>query len=240
MSFFLKKLHQQSLFIRQAIWTLLLGLGLFFVARVVFYCSNYPIYKTANFADLATIFTHSIRFDLSALVYINALVLLSFILPFPFRHRPWYQYLQLSIFVFCNGTALLLEYIDIGFYKYAFRRSIMSDLQMMGNNQGNFGQYIMEYWHLVVVLLATWFALVYFFKKILALSHIQKRPQGFVQQSLLGILALAGLVLAARGGLQKRPLSPSSAAKYIQDNAQMHLMSNTSLNFISFIFGTEN
>ena len=65
-------------------------------------------------------------------------------------------------------------------------------------------------------------------KKMIAFDHI--RP--FLIQFPIAILSLGAWILAARGGVQLRPITPLSTADFVSDMRLMPLMSNTTLNFI--------
>ncbi|MEL6638176.1 MAG: sulfatase-like hydrolase/transferase, partial [Bacteroidota bacterium] len=217
---------------------LLLRLGivylLFAICRLVFYLANLGAFPELAGGDLLTIFLAALRFDTVAIVYTNALFILSYLVPLPWRDRDWYRKGQLLLFLSFNFLALLLELIDAGFFGFSFRRSGVSDLKMMLNSFQVTPRYLLDYWYLLLLLFAALYALHWLYHK----TQLSRRgpPASGWSQLLVFVLALPLGILAARGGWQLRPLMPIMASDFVEDVRLAPLVSNTTL---SMIFSTQ-
>ena len=146
--------------------------GLFSICRLAFWGANQESFPALSFFELGSILLAGLRFDTSAIVYINALFILSFLLPLPFRSHRLYRGGQLFLFVGFNFLALLLELIDVGFFSYSFKRSASSDLTMIANSFQVTPRYLFDYWYLLLLLLAA----VGLIPVILLCYQIGRRP----------------------------------------------------------------
>ncbi len=188
-------------------------------------------FAVENLWDGIKIFVHGIRFDLAAIVYINALFILSYLLPFPFRHKMWYKKMQAVLFFGLNGYALLMELSDFAYFEFAFRRSISSDILLLKNTAGHLtAQYIKDFWWILALLLSALFLMNVLYKK--TAQNYSIHTINFLPQVLLTLGLLPLFILAARGGWQLRPIMSITAAEYLNDMRQIPLMTNTTLNMI--------
>ena len=213
---------------------LLLRLGIIYVlfslCRIVFYLVNLDSFPALSGLEFASLLLAGLRFDTSAIIYVNALFILSYVLPFSFRQKQWYKNGQLFLFLGFNFLALLLELIDVGFYHFAFKRSVGSDIQMIINSAQLTPQYIFEYWYLTLVLLFSLWGMYFLYKKT-ALKAPSINPP-FWKQVLVFLVAIPIGIMAARGGLQLRPIMPITATDYVEDMRLAPLVSNTTLSII--------
>ena len=205
-------------------WSLL-GMS---IIRLVFFMYNHAFYSDISFFQGVKLFFYGLRFDLVAVSYANLLLIVFSLLPFNFRSQSWYQTFLQVLFVFFNSILFFIEIIDVGFYQFAFRRSLVSDFSMFSNNQSNILSYLLEYWWLVLLLLAMILGLIQVAKR----TFFIPRKGKWVIQTGIFILGMGLTVLAARGGIQVRPLTPITAAKYTQTPCQSHLITNTTINLI--------
>jgi hypothetical protein len=226
------------IFLCQAL--LRVGLTVFFlmVCRFLFYANNVGILPGPLFAD----YLWGLRFDLSAAMYVNGLLWVSYLIPFRLRTRAWYMGFQKWVFVVFNMLALLVELVDIAFFRFQNRRTLVTDLGLVRNTLGLLPKYLLEYWYLVGCFVALAWLLGYLYRKTTLdgfdgglVGGGDKRRSGLVYVAgHLGILVLGmGIfVISARGGLQLRPLTPIDSADHASDMRLMPLLTNTTLNFI--------
>lgn len=203
---------------------------LFSVIRIVFYLANPKAFPELTTFDFGSLLIAGLRFDTSAIVYVNALLILSYLLPFSFRKKPYYQRGQMFLFISFNFIALLLEVIDAGFFSFSFKRSSISDLSMIINSAQLTLTYLVDYWYLTLLLLFSVWLLYFLFQKTKLAPPTQYPSMG--SQILVMVLGIFLSILGARGGWQLRPLSPISATDYVKDMRLAPMVSNTTLNLI--------
>ena len=124
--------------------------------RVVFYVYNRSLFPESGFRP----FWGGIRFDLSAIAYLNIPYLAAMLLPFKFAHNKTYRRICNIYFVAANSLALLAACIDIGYFPYVSKRMTADIFSYMGHAQFDFGSlaplFLKEFWWIAVI----WIALV--------------------------------------------------------------------------------
>lgn len=196
--------------------------------RFIFFLYNHTFFNDISFFQGLKLFFYAFRFDFVAIIYANALLIIFSLIPFSFRNKHWYQVFLKSIFVLFNSLLFFIETIDIGFYQFAFRRTLISDFAMFSNNQSNISSYFLEYWWLVIWLVFMVLGLIAWTKP----SKFIPRKGKWYFQLLIFLIGLGLAGLTARGGIQVRPITPITAAKYTSSSVQTHLITNTTTNLI--------
>src|SRR5687768_10333845 len=108
-------------------WALVLRLALamllFSLCRIGFY-----LYNTSYFPDMTTghflrILWGGLRFDLTAVLYINVLIILMTLIPLDIRFTKVYQTIVKYLFYILNGIGLIANLADFIYYKFTLRRT---------------------------------------------------------------------------------------------------------------------
>jgi hypothetical protein len=212
-------------------WAGCLGIALllFSAARVLFWSVNQVRLPPLSLPELARAFAGGVRFDVSALLWLNAAFLVTHHLPHPWRDRGWFRSAQKRLFLVVNGAALALELLDVAYFPYALRRSGPGDLAMAATAVSLWPLLAVEFWWVPVSV-----ALL-----VLAASRLYDlaargggvRPAWPIQLAVVAISVWLVMV-GTRGGTQLRPLSPNAAAQYVGDPRLVPLVANTTLNWI--------
>ncbi len=237
-------------YLRQLFRHLSLAMVFMSLCRVWFWIYNARHFPTVSILERLKIMIAGLRFDLSSVVYVNTLLILTFLLPIPWRNRVWYQWGQKIIFLLATVPMLILEIGDTILFPFFNRRSIWSDLFLVGNTASSLPSFFAEYWYAAVGTLLAIGILVKaspnpskgggLERKTSSEGGSFKKPSEEVLRSspppleglgeaLLGILLY---VLAGRGGLQLRPLTPIVATQYVSDMRLAPIVSNTTMNFL--------
>jgi hypothetical protein len=91
--------------------------------RILFFLFNTASFPKVTFFSFLTILKGGLMFDLSALLYLNALYILLFLLPFQFKFSNWYQKTLKWLFMIGNGIGIAFNLIDIIYYRYILKRT---------------------------------------------------------------------------------------------------------------------
>ncbi len=177
--------------------------------RVLFVALN-----GGSFADApASAFLGGIRFDLSALAWLNALwVLLCLVQPRPGRIG---GVVQGGLYVGVNAVALFFACVDLEYYKFSLKRSTadLLDILTAGQDTGNLAPAFMrDYWYIVLLYLALLTLLWWGHRAAARLDDGLPRPP--LRKAAGVLVALAAVVVASRGGVQLVPLQVIDAARY--------------------------
>ena len=220
-----KFIHIRALFQRMGIIFLLYS-----ILRIAFYFINRDLYQGASFSEIMSSFIYGWRYDLSAIVYSNILIILLHIVPHPYRSRSFYQKTIKFLFVFINGITLALACADLIYFQFNKKR-ISVDLLSMMSSLGSQGlQFLQHYWYLFLGFGFIMWLVVRLYKK--TKLPVEKFVKPHLVTELILLLMIAGVsLIAARGGTQMRPITPSQAAKDV--SAQMaSLVTNSPYTFL--------
>lgn len=217
-------------FFKQLIIRLGIMLMIFTILKLIFFVFNMDLFPVESGGQIFGLLFYALRFDISALIYINSLFIILSLLPFPIRENEVYKKTQKIVFFIINGIAIIFELVDVGFYKFAFRRTIGSDLDLFSNTASMIPGFITEYWFLPLMFLII-MALMYFFYKR---TNFEKPEENFPKRIQISIFITGSLLflIAARGGLQLRPIMPVAAFQYTDDSRLAPLINNTCLNLL--------
>lgn len=206
---------------------------LYSIGRVVFYLFNVSLFPDIGFSSFLQIMRGGAMFDTSAVLYLNVLYFVFYLLPLPFKFEGWYQRSLKWVFMTINCIGLAFNHIDIIYYRFILKRTTASVFGIVGHDAGNYKlilSFFYDFWYIALIFLAT----------ILLLSHLYSvfvpRPTakvgswkyGFV--SLLGLFVVAALsVVGMRGGYMPstRPINMNNAGKYVESVRDMSLVTNT-------------
>lgn len=182
---------------------ILLLCGIYALSRLAFFFKNYEI---SQFSELMAAMAEGLRFDISALLYINTPVVLLFIVHFFFPAQKAFNRLINTVFYCINIPFILLNNIDIVFYAFNLKRSTIDFFNFITYTdvKNVYLNYILEYWEITLLSIVQ----IGFLLSIKRLPHLYKRSIF----SLATLLLFVGvMVLGMRGGTQLKPIKPINA-----------------------------
>jgi len=198
-------------------------LAIYTTSRIFLFFNNFDSFNNASILE----FIEGLRFDLSALVYINIPLLLLLLIPHNFRVYKYYQKTVNWIFYGVNIPFILLNNVDVEYFKFTQKRSTTDFFQLLqlGDDAKNIiPQYMKDYW------LITIFSFIQIWL-LLKLKYIPKEKLAFKFSSifkavLVLILASVIFIIGARGGLQLKPIKPINAGE-LSNSQESALILNT-------------
>ena len=210
------------------LWRLLLSLAALTFARVVFLLFNTDLLHLGESA-LWPAFAGGLRFDLAALVYLNAPMLLMHLLPFRFVERRGWQRAAAWVYFIPNLLALAANLTDVIYFRFTLNRTTMAVFREFAHdNAWRFLRFPVDYplpTLLFGVIALIWWALYRLF--VLRPLQMSCRRRLFIGSA--AIVAAGTLSFGAvRGGYgDLRPLAPHNAALYCDEPQQQALVLNT-------------
>ena len=203
------------------------------ICRILFYLFNTNIFSKVTFTSFLTILKGGLMFDISALLYLNTIYLLFFLLPFQFKFRAWYQHGLKWLFMIANSVGIAFNLIDIVYYKYILKRTTASMFDVAAFDAGNSNlimRFFRDFWYIptILVLLIVLLSILY--------SLVKPNPFKFrhsVVYFMSGIPVIAlviGLsVMGMRGGWRHstRPITMNNAGAFVNSPEEMALVQNT-------------
>ncbi|MEM6967429.1 MAG: hypothetical protein AAF573_21880, partial [Bacteroidota bacterium] len=222
--------RNEIVFAKQLLWRVLGLLLVWMICRILFYVFNVDSFPIGHFFDFVKLLFFGVRFDLAAICYVNAVLLLSYALPFSIRKNARYQKMQKGLFLIFNSIALAAEVGDTGYFQFSFRRAIGTDLYLIGETTNMVGQFVYDFWYLLMVYVMLLFLLNFMYKKT-TITYPQEKNKWQIQLFLFPIL-IGLAIVGMRGGVQLRPVMSLTTAEYVEDMRLMPLQTNTTLNLL--------
>lgn len=229
----------------------MLLMGFYALLRLGFFISNYAAFQGIGAGPVLLAFWHGFRFDMSAILMLNLPFLLLSVLV-PVQWQAGQKGLR-ALCVLLQVPGFAGNILDWEYFKFIGRRT-SNELTTVGTEVGNqFGQFLVNYWALLLLCLALLALLWWLFPMPKATefstANAPASPQPVGGQAMryvrmvLGklfylVVAAALAVLGIRGGLQLKPLRPGNA--FQQSPAVLgHLALNSTFTLIKS-FGEED
>ena len=209
------------------IMKILVVLLLFFFSRIFFYLFNFHYFSGLGFVELMKIFFIGLRFDISAIIIINAPFILLNSIPFRFRYKKVYQGFVNAYFYIINALALMLNFVDLIYFRFTLKRTtadIFTYLGVGGDFDKLIPQFLKDFWYVLVIWILFIVLLIYLSSRFKFKAAGGKGKGGdFKYYFIHGFLFLVILflsVIGIRGGFQLRPITLITAgnhtsAKYV-------------------------
>lgn len=212
---------------------LLLSMFLFSVCRVAFYLFNTDFFPDMTISRMARIMWGGLRFDLSAVLYLNSLLILLIIIPFKVRFHLIYINTIRWIYIVINAAALLANLADCIYYRFTLRRTTLSLISQFRNEQNIptlIVQFCIDYWYILVLWSVLVWLMVFLVNRIkFSGPHIQNPWMFYVSGIVAVPLVLYLFMGGARGGFahSTRPITLSNAAAYATEPKDLNIVLNT-------------
>lgn len=213
---------------------LLIIFVLYTCCRFLYFTFNSQAFADLSFFNFLYILLGGLKFDLSAILYLNSLFILSQCVPFAFRFKKAYQSFFAGIFFLTNGVGLAFNIGDIAYYPFTLRRTTFSLFKQFINEK-NLGQLafkfmLIDFWYLTLIFIIALFIMVWCYKKITIITPKIKNKKTYYTLSTVAMLLLAWFTVAGmRGGFRHstRPITLSNAGEFVNNPAQINLVLNT-------------
>ncbi len=200
---------------------LLLVLVLFFLSRILFYLFNLGYFANLGLADALRLFVIGIRFDLSAVLIVNAPFIVMNTVPFKFRFNRIYQGIANGFFYLLNSFALMTNFGDTIYFRFTLKRltaDIFSYVGVGGDFDKLIPQFLRDFWYIALIWMLFVAILVYVGTRFSAVSSGTKKKGFDVKFFAINIVLFAVItvlsVIGIRGGLQLRPIGLVTAGNY--------------------------
>lgn len=192
--------------------------------RVLFLILNNDHFPIVYFTDIIAGFW----FDLvtAAIVCLPLVGLEMF--PNKWRGRKWFQVILALSFNIILFLTVLINLIDIEYFKHTSSRSTASLIKMLGFGDDLMQQmpsFFSDYWYLLLFLLLFQLVGIWLYRRINRIRD-DSAHCSWLQQIILFLVAVALFVIIGRGGFGLKPIAAPKAASYtIDQNIQLVLNS---------------
>lgn len=199
--------------------TLLFLLGVYFVCRIIFYFFYLDYFSELSVVELIKILFVGLRFDVSAIIAINALFILLFLFPSSLKNKDWYKALLKYVFIITNSIALFAGCADLAYFRYTLKRTTFDVFTFIGTGN-DIAQllpvFVIDFWYVFCIWIIF---VVILFRGYVKLNTVNTEPSPTnLKTILIELFVLTftiGLsIIGFRGGLQLIPIYNVTAAEY--------------------------
>lgn len=221
---------------------LLIIFFLYTVCRVLFLTFNLDSFSGINAKQFFTIMLGGLKFDLSAILYINILFILSQVIPFKIVYNKLYQKIFAWVFFITNAIGLAANVGDIVYYPFTLKRTTFSAFSQFSNEE-NLGRLFLkfmfvDYWYITLIFVAMILLMIWSYKKIkISTPKINSKLLYYGGSTAMMLLIAWFCVAGMRGGFRHstRPITLSNAGEFVEDPAQINIVINTPFSIIRTI-----
>ncbi len=194
--------------------------------RLLFYLN----YHQTGGESLLLDFIYGLRFDISAICLLMSPVLLLEVAPLPLYSNKIWRLLADGYMVTVSAVSVLLNLIDTAWFEYTGKRTtadFFSLISLGDDVNNNLGNYLLNYWYLLLVLLILLGLSIMMINKINHRynSNNFSNPPIFYRIGIF-ILIIGASFIGIRGGTQLRPISIQNAISGVNPN-EVPLILNT-------------
>ena len=203
------------------------------VCRILFYLFNTASFPKVTLISFLTIMKGGLMFDISALLYLNVVYILLYILPFEFTFSNWYQRGLKGMFMVVNGIGIAFNLIDIVYYRYILKRTTASMFDVAAFDAGNtklIMRFFYDFWYIPVLLIILLVLLSVLYSLIKPRPFKFRHPLVYFLTGIPVIVIVAGLsIMGMRGGWRHstRPITMNNAGAFVSTPEEMSLVQNT-------------
>ncbi len=208
-------------------------MGFYSICRILFYLFNSALFSKVTFLSFLTIMKGGLMFDISALLYLNAVYMLLFLLPFQFKFSGWYQHGLKWLFMIVNGVGIAFNLIDIVYYRYILKRTTASMFDVAAYDAGNTNlimRFFYDFWYIPLMLIVLLVSLSILYSQLKPKPFRFGHPFIYFLSGIPVILLVLGLsIMGMRGGWRHstRPINMNNAGAFVNSPEEMALVQNT-------------
>ncbi|MCX7833951.1 MAG: sulfatase-like hydrolase/transferase [Ignavibacteria bacterium] len=231
----MRKILFTKRFIITLIWIFILML-IYSLLRFGFFISHYETFKNISSIEIVTSFIKGTRFDLSAILSSNLLLIIIYNLPFIRPNFKLYRIFLIILFILTNLFFIALNLTDYGYYTTTQRRITYEIFAMAEDVIRFFPALVVNHYFLSGLMLILIIIFSFFTVKFLNFLYGKIHEYKSISTEIISFILIIGFtIIGIRGGLQLRPIRPADA--FISDKPESsYLTLNTTFNVITSIF----
>lgn len=245
----LSRLHKECNIYIATIYQVTIVFILLWLTRPLFYFYNESIIGHIPAGYLwGDVTWRGIPFDLSAVIYFNALFILMRFLPFGFVTARRYIKATDIIYYITNALLLIINIVDIPFFAFQgsrMRFNTLTELTTDSNMLGILCSYIAEYLWVVLLVAGYIYLLIWLYRRVRVAPSADAGGWKPAVIHVLIFLAAAGVsFLLMRGtfnfrGARGTPLSIGHAAKGAKNASEINVVLNTPFCILRSVSGSD-
>ncbi len=205
---------------------------IFSLSRVFYYLITKDSYPDVTPSHLWELLAGGIRFDLTALLYLNSVYLLLELVPFRFRQHKRYEQAAQWFYLIPNGLAIVVNCIDMVYMQFTGRRTTVtffSEFQHDSNIVHIFFTSVVQYWYVTLFALVMLTIMVLLSRKKVDTGSPRHSIIYYPTETAILLISIYFVVIGIRGGfgVYTRPITLSNALAYTNHPNETNIVLNT-------------
>lgn len=194
------------------------------ILRIGFYFYHLNIYKQFTQEEIFQSFLLGIRFDISAILLVNAVIVLLSSIP-SFNHI--FLKFERFLFILLNTAAFIVAIDDYELFLYLGKRLSFDLFLITDDILQQLPQLLLHYWYLPLIAIAFGVAFYFFDRRYFSIKTKKITWFSYLTSILLFAITFVGI----RGGLQHKSINVQSA--FVQGKNELgHLVLNSPYHFL--------
>lgn len=208
--------------------------------RIVFYAFNADLFPNITFSGFLTILQGGLKFDTTAIIYLNIAFIIMNILPFRFVYNSTYQRIAKWIYILTNTIGLLANVADTVYYQFTIKRTTSLVFSQFSNEENIIpllGKFMIDWWYMTIFFIVLIALLVFFYDRFKLRKPTQSPIRFYSISTAFCLLVLFLCFGGVRGGFRHstRPISLADAGEYVSQPNEMAIVQNTPFTVIRTI-----
>lgn len=212
---------------------LLVVMAIYSLSRWFFYAINTDMFPDVSRAHLWEMMRGGVRFDLTAVLYLNSVYVLLMLLPLParIRNHAHYQRVAQWFYGLPNAIGVAVNCADMVYVRFTDRRTtctFFSEFQHDSNLVSIFLQSVVQYWYVSLFALAM-IVLIVVCSRRKAYTAEGRKWLYYSGETVLLLVSAYFCVIGIRGGFGRytRPITISNALQYTDTPQETAILLNT-------------
>ena len=220
------------------IWNIFWAMFVYMACRFVFFLENHAIYTDITFSHWLEIITGGMRFDLTAVLYTNILLILLLAFPCHLKYK-LSDKIGRIYYVILNGLGVVMNLCDTVYFRFTGRRTtctIFQEFEGENNLLSILKAELINHWYLVLTAFV-FFGFLYFIYKAPKIIKPNNLKVYYLYKVPLFALIIFLTINGIRGGFGSfvRPITLSNANQYTSKATETTLVLNTPFSMIRTI-----
>ena len=212
------------------------------ICRLFYYLISLDLYPNVTTGHLLEMMIGGLRFDITALFYLNSVYMALMFLPLPWRTERVYQRVAQWFYLIPNGLGIIANCVDMVYVRFSARRTTMAFFAEFQNDD-NLGtiaaQAALQYWYVTLFGITMLAAMILFSRhrcvatplqeKMMERKNVKSAVWFYLHGALLFALSIYFVVIGIRSGFGSytRPITLSNALQYTNTPAETNIVLNT-------------
>ncbi len=208
-----------------------LMMAIFSLSRLFYFLTNQATYPDSS-SHLCELMFGGVRFDLTALLYLNSVYLLLQLFPLKIRQHRIYQQVAQWFYWIPNGLAIAINCFDMVYMQFTGRRTTIAffnEFQHDSNLAHIFFTSAAQYWYVTLFAIAMIAIMVVLTRHEVVTADKRHPIIYYTTETAILLVSIYFVVIGIRGGFGAftRPITLSNALAYTNHPNETNIVLNT-------------